>query len=155
MAAESLIGKRRRHVNSEHTVMFPTLGLFQRLPCPEKQSCERPNCLFSHSPDVTQVPTVAIPVDAPKPAAPPQVQPVASSSSIPVKAKTTHVVPVKRPIGSPFRTASPNNGFSSREPPSKLQRVGTPQRPVAVPTMAYTSVSVKILRRRWRFHGVV
>ena len=127
--------------------MFPTLSLFQKLPCPEKQSCQRPNCLFSHSPDITQVPTVPIPVDAPKPVAS-QTQPIPSSSKIPAQAKNSHVVPAKRPVSSPLRAAGPSNGTPSREPPSKLQRVGTSQRPAAVSTMSYTSVSTPTTVRK-------
>ena len=121
--------------------MFPTLGLFQKLPCPEKQSCERPNCLFSHSPTVNQVPTVPIPLVAPQPAAAAQVQPTASTSRVPAQTQKQHVVPVKRPISSPLRVAGPSHGTPPREPPSKMQRVGTPQRPAAVPTKAFTPVS--------------
>jgi RNA exonuclease 1 len=134
-----------------HPTMFPTLGLFQKLPCPHKAHCERPNCLFSHSPEVTQVPTVSIPVDIPKPL--PQTPPSAASSSKTPSAqpKTSYVVPVKRPVGSPFRApATP----PSVEPPSKLKRMGTTQRPIAIPTLAYTSVSAPLYVRVFRTYKV-
>lgn len=37
-------------------------------------------------------------------------------------------------------------GMPTSEPPSKLQRVGPPQKPVAVPTLAYTSEGVPLLK---------
>lgn len=125
--------------------MFPTLGLFHKLPCPEKAHCQRPSCLFSHSPEVTEVPVIPIPVDVPKPAAPQTPpQPAASSSKTPsIQAKPAHVMPAKRSIGSPLQAA--RNGTLPSGPPSKLQRVGTPQRPVAVPTLSYTSVGTRYM----------
>ena len=101
--------------------MFPTLGLFQSLPCPDKPSCERPNCLFSHSPDVKQVPTTPIPVGAPKassskPVAGPS-QPSPSSSKVGPRPSSATVVPAKRP-----GQLTSNGGVV--EPPRKLLKVG-------------------------------
>lgn len=130
--------------------MFPTLGLFRKLPCPEKAHCQRQNCLFSHSPEVTEIPVTPVPVEIQKPVVPQissQLDPIASSSKTPLaQAKPAHVVPAKRPMGSPLRPAA--NGKPPTEPPSKLQRVGTLQRSIAVPTLAYTSVS--LWRKVWK-----
>ncbi len=131
--------------------MFPTLGLFQKLPCPEKPKWKRPNCLFSHRDDVTEVPTVRVPVDVPKlPQATTRAHlstppPVASSSKtqIPIPGKSTSI-PAKRSINSPLRAAGSSNGTAVShgvEPPAKLQRVGTAQRPTAIPTATQTTVS--------------
>ena len=118
--------------------MFSTLGLFHNLPCPEKQDCKRLNCVFSHRPDLTQIPVTPVPVETPKPTHTPAVatnpavsQPAASSSKL---------LPAKRSISSPLRAGAPgpSNGSTS-EPPRKLQRMGPPQRPVAVPSAPPTS----------------
>ncbi|EKM59227.1 uncharacterized protein PHACADRAFT_113612 [Phanerochaete carnosa HHB-10118-sp] len=128
--------------------MFPTLGLFHKLPCPEKAHCQRQNCLFSHSPEVTEISVTPVPVEVQKPVLPQissQPESIASSSKTPfAQARIAHVVPAKRSMGSPLRLAA--NGTPPTEPPSKLQRVGTLQRSIAVPTLAYTSEGVPLLR---------
>ncbi|RPD67194.1 ribonuclease H-like protein, partial [Lentinus tigrinus ALCF2SS1-6] len=122
--------------------MFPTLGLFQNLPCPDKPRCDRTNCVFSHRPDLTRIPVTPVPVDAPKPA--PASKPSASQPT-PGSSKS---IPAKRPVSSPLRTAAtPSNGTTSNEPPKKFLRTGPPQRPVAVPSGTQTSSNgVPILR---------
>ncbi|KAI0661013.1 ribonuclease H-like protein [Cubamyces menziesii] len=134
--------------------MFPTLGLFQSLPCPDKQHCSRLHCLFSHSPDITSIPVTPVPVDTPKPA---PAQPQASSStssrasrpSTPAAAvsSASASIPAKRPVSSPLRAAGSSNGTVAREPPTKLQRTGAPNRPVAVPSGPQTtSTGAPVLR---------
>ncbi|KAH9853502.1 Rexo1 protein [Lenzites betulinus] len=123
--------------------MFPTLKLFQSLPCPEKPHCTRSNCLFSHRPDLNHIPVTPVPVDTPKPThSSPSKQPP------PVAAVASASIPAKRSVGSPLlRTAGPSNGTSTGEPPTKFQRVGTPKRPIAVPTGPQTSSNgVPVLR---------
>ncbi|KAI0774244.1 ribonuclease H-like protein [Fomes fomentarius] len=114
--------------------MFPTLSLFQTLPCPEKPHCKRPNCLFSHRPDVTQIPVTPILVEVPKPS-----YAAASTSAPQITAEPTTSIPAKRSISSPLRATAPGDGSAAREPPRKLQRTGPPQRPVAVPSAPTTS----------------
>ncbi|EMD40752.1 hypothetical protein CERSUDRAFT_103131 [Gelatoporia subvermispora B] len=127
--------------------MFPTLGLFQSLPCPDKPNCTRSNCIFTHRPEITQVPTVHIPVDAPKtsPAPSTALAPVASSSQ-PLK-QAAATIPSKRPINSPLRapSSSSSNGTTAREPPSKLRKTGL-TKPSAVPTATHTTTGVPVLR---------
>ncbi|KAI0723275.1 Rexo1 protein [Earliella scabrosa] len=118
--------------------MFSTLGLFHNLPCPEKQDCKRLNCVFSHRPDLTQIPVTPVPVETPKPTHAPSVatNPAVSQHV----ASPSNFLPAKRSISSPLRAGAPgpSNGSTS-EPPRKLQRMGTPQRPVAVPSGPPTS----------------
>lgn len=123
--------------------MFPTLKLFQTLPCPEKPHCTRAHCLFSHSADITHIPVTPVPVDVPKPAPSAPSTPAKRTTAAAAVASTS--IPAKRPISSPLRAAGPSNGTSSGEPPKKLQRTGTSQRPVAVPSGPQTtSVSLYV-----------
>ena len=127
--------------------MFSALGLFQGLPCPEKGRCQRPNCLFSHSPEVKEIPVVCVPVDASE-SRTAATKTIASSSSssepsaTPRAASSRNVatppgsVPTKRPIGSPLRVPNGAPG----EPPKKLQRVGTAARPSAVSSSSIGTV---------------
>lgn len=100
--------------------MFSALGLFRNLPCPQLDTCKRPNCLYSHSPKTFN----------PKPLnLVPRRQPVASGSASrsAAQAKPSETVPAKRPAISPIKSDP-----TSAEPPRKLQKVGPTQRPVAV-----------------------
>ncbi|KAH8105875.1 Rexo1 protein [Cristinia sonorae] len=132
--------------------MFPTLGLFQRIPCPERSSCKRPNCIFSHDPNTVQPPAVRIPVDSPLPSASPSTStPSSSNTATPVRMPPTapSKVVTKRPIDSTVSSVASGSGGVTRstdEPPKKLQRVGTLQKPVAIPTATTTSSGVPILR---------
>ncbi|TBU32802.1 Rexo1 protein [Dichomitus squalens] len=125
--------------------MFSTLGLFQTLPCPEKEHCARPNCLFSHRPDLIQFPVTPVPVDVPR---------VSSStthgsrlSAPEPTAGSSTSIPAKRSISSPLRAAGVSNVIPSSEPPTKFQRTGTPRRPVAVPTgVQSSSTGVPVLK---------
>ncbi|KAI0773440.1 Rexo1 protein [Irpex lacteus] len=123
--------------------MFSTIGLFSKLPCPEKETCKRPNCLFSHSPDVKQVPTVRVPVGAPKASSsksvPVHSQPSPSSSKIKTSVPNASVVPAKRP-GQLI-----SNGVAA-EPPRKLLKVGPTSKPVAQPSSSVGADGVPILR---------
>ncbi|THH19866.1 hypothetical protein EW146_g1402 [Bondarzewia mesenterica] len=117
--------------------MFSSLGLFQSLPCPAKPQCQRTNCLFSHRPDVVEK-SLSIPHDEP--------QPVASSSSSSTQSPRSSV-PAKRPAAvSASPSISTTKGFSSTQPPRKIQKVGTVQKPFAVPTASYTPTGVPVLR---------
>lgn len=121
--------------------MFSTLGLFQKLPCPEKEYCKRPNCLFSHSPDVKETPVVHIPVDAPKPTVSPAKsvtsQPGPSILKTSVGSSSSASIPAKRSVGSALR--NPGTPGTATEPPRKLQKVGTTARPVASPSASSVS----------------
>ncbi|KAI0335436.1 ribonuclease H-like protein [Cubamyces sp. BRFM 1775] len=132
--------------------MFPTLGLFQSLPCPDKQHRTRLHCLFSHSPDITSIPVTPVPVDIPKSAPPQASSSTSSRASRPFTpatavASASASIPAKRPVSSPLRAAGPSNGTAAREPPTKLQRTGAPNRPVAVPSGSQTtSTGAPVLR---------
>ena len=115
--------------------MFATAGLFSKLPCPEKERCKRPNCLFSHSPDVKEIPTVRVEVDAPKASSSKSVAgPSPSSSKIKSNTSTTTLIPAKRP------TVISNGGPS--EPPRKLLKVGPASKPAALPSASVAAVCV-------------
>ncbi|OBZ70194.1 RNA exonuclease 3 [Grifola frondosa] len=125
--------------------MFPTLGLFQSLPCPDKQQCRRLNCIYSHRPDITQTPVVHIPVDTPKATPQPASTFVASTSKVQQSPKSSTSIPAKRTISSPLR-AGTSNGTVVVEPPRKLQRTGPVQRPGAISTAPQLSNGVPVLR---------
>ena len=94
--------------------MFTHQGLFKSLACPDRDTCNRPHCLYSHASNIlpARLPQFVV-------KAPPPVTPVA--------------VPIKRPV---VRTTSP----PTPEPPRKLQKVGTSQRPLAVPSASHSEV---------------
>ncbi|TFK55937.1 hypothetical protein OE88DRAFT_1621054 [Heliocybe sulcata] len=121
--------------------MFSLLGLFQKLPCPDRNNCKRPQCLFSHRPDASETLSLNIPVDEPKPT--PAAGPSTSTSA-------NLTVPAKRPaLSQPDllrRPGSASNGNAAPEPPRKLQKTGPVSKPVAVPTATTTSTGVPILK---------
>ncbi|KAF5390620.1 hypothetical protein D9757_002712 [Collybiopsis confluens] len=84
--------------------MFSPLGLFRSLPCPERDSCTRLQCVFSHKP----------PEELPRP----------PSLTIPVEEAKT--VPAKRLISSPLPTPKTPSSIPV-EPPRKLQKLDSPQ----------------------------
>ncbi|KAJ4481644.1 Rexo1 protein [Lentinula edodes] len=106
--------------------MFSTLGLFANLQCPQRDSCTRPNCLFSHnaSSDLPPPITLRIPVDEPK---------VASTSSLPSpvsQAEQVKTVPAKRTVNSSPLRATGSPTLTPNEPPRKLQKLNPPQKRV-------------------------
>ncbi|KAM5540478.1 hypothetical protein V8D89_005936 [Ganoderma adspersum] len=121
--------------------MFSSLGLFHTLPCPDKQHCNRPNCLFSHRPDLTQFPVTPVPIDvrAPSFESSSAESKHSTPKSKPTRTSSASSIPAKRSLSSPLRAPPPSNGNPTSEPPTKFQRTGTPQRPVAVPTRAQSS----------------
>ncbi|KAJ3488366.1 hypothetical protein NLI96_g2903 [Meripilus lineatus] len=121
--------------------MFPAKGLFQSLPCPERSTCKRICCPFSHDPNVKLPPIAHIVAEAPKSILKPSsssLGPVASSSRTPA---TDGSIPAKRSVSSPLRTHSRNGTSSSDEPPRKLQKVGTLQKPSAIPSAQPAKIS--------------
>ncbi|KAJ3970559.1 hypothetical protein EV361DRAFT_915324 [Lentinula raphanica] len=118
--------------------MFSTLGLFSNLQCPQKDSCTRSNCLFSHK-DSSQLPpppTLHIPVDESNVAS-------SSSSSTPIQAEQAKTVPAKRTVtSSPTRTPI-GRASTPVEPPRKLQKLDSSQKRVVQP---FTSTGVPILQ---------
>lgn len=116
--------------------MFSTLGLFRSLACPEKDKCTRVPCIFSHRTDLpppfalditVHLPTQARPSTAPTP---PQPQPQQRLSLTPAKRPVPHT-----PIGNDSTILS-----VAAEPPRKLQKVGSAQRPLAIPTASHREV---------------
>lgn len=122
------------------TSMFPTLGLFATLPCPDRPNCGRTNCVFSHDPRVVQRSPVHIPIEQPS-----QTNIASTSTAVPNSASVARsrplTIPSKRPLplSVPRNTSARNAPSPVNEPPSKLQRVGTVQNPNAVPTRIQTN----------------
>lgn len=115
--------------------MFASLGLFQNLACPEINTCTRPQCIFSHRNDLPPPPSLNIPVDEPQ---------IASSSTqptvhVPTPKKTT-VIPAKRAVASSPLRAGTSIRSSVGEPPRKLQKLDSIQKPLAVPSTSHTTV---------------
>ncbi|TFK75814.1 hypothetical protein BDN72DRAFT_831251 [Pluteus cervinus] len=111
--------------------MFSSLGLFQSLPCPYKSSCTRTKCLFSHKPE-TQSPSYIIAVpDNPTPQQ-------STSSNVPAK----RALPA---LARPSGLSSPSTS-SSLEPPRKLQKIGSSQKPAAVSSAVQVNEGVPVLR---------
>ena len=94
--------------------MFTHQGLFKSLACPDRDTCNRPHCLYSHA---SNIPPTRLPQFIVK-APPPIIQ---------------AAIPIKRPV---VQTASP----PTPEPPRKFQKVGTSQRPLAVPSASHSEV---------------
>lgn len=127
------VGREERvsacHAGRRTLDMFSSLGLFQSLPCPYKSSCTRTKCLFSHKPE-TQAPSYIIAVpDNPTPQQ-------STSSNVPAK----RALPA---LARPSGLSSPSTS-SSVEPPRKLQKTGSSQKPTAVPSAV--QVNVRLLR---------
>ena len=95
--------------------MFTHQGLFKSLACPDRDTCNRPHCLYSHA---FNIPPTRLPQFIVK--APPPI--------------TQAAIPIKRPV---VLTTSPP---TSSEPPRKFQKVGTSQRQLAVPSASHSEV---------------
>ncbi|KAF8897630.1 ribonuclease H-like domain-containing protein [Infundibulicybe gibba] len=119
--------------------MFSSLGLFQTFPCPQRDTCTRPKCIFSHRSDLPPPPPLAIPVQAPKTASIPSEKPPHQSASSSVPSTS---VPAKRAV--PMNSTRVI-GASTGEPPKKLQKLG-PSRTLAVSTVSHTSSGVPLLK---------
>ncbi|KAF6762312.1 Rexo1 protein [Ephemerocybe angulata] len=115
--------------------MFPTLGSFHSIPCPDNPSCSRSSCIFSHRLGRYTVPRLDIPVAAD--------QPTASSSKAPAA-----VIPTKRPVPvSPPKSGPSSPSTRPQEPPRKFQKVGLQSRAFPVASGAsHTDTGVPILR---------
>ncbi|KAF5387710.1 hypothetical protein D9615_000495 [Tricholomella constricta] len=107
--------------------MFSSLGLFQTQRCPQSAQCTRTQCIFSHRHDLPPPQGLNIPL--------------ASTSS-----HRTSTVPTKRAIPSSPLKSGATPAPPSGEPPRKLQKVGVPQRPLAVSTLSHSNTGVPILR---------
>ncbi len=108
--------------------MFST-RLFRDVPCPLRDSCNRPICLFSHNPaavlTVTQVDPVHVPVTTP-------------TTIVPAKRRAQADAPLDlQQAPSSSRQSCP----ADAERPTKLQKAGSAAKPVAVPTASSSSVS--------------
>ncbi|KAG1892366.1 ribonuclease H-like protein [Suillus subluteus] len=113
--------------------MFSSLGLFQSLPCPGRNNCNRPSCIFSHSLDLPSHHSLDIPVQ--------KAQPLPQTS---VAAAVPHAaVPSKRPF---HNLAQGPSSSSTAAPPTQRLRVGTVHKPVAVSASSHTSTGVPIIR---------
>jgi RNA exonuclease 1 len=113
-------GKSGR-VSAVLTAMFQSVGRFRDVPCPLRDACDRPICLFSHNPTPVAAPAATKSVPA-KRRAPPDVQ--LDSPQVPSSSRQSHQANAERP--------------------TKLQRIGTAAKPVAVPTASSSPVSKAI-----------
>lgn len=114
--------------------MFSSLGLFHNVPCPQRNSCARPNCLFSHNPHVKEQ-QISVSYDEQHPVAGPSV-PTPAVSSSPASALPRPVVPAKRPQPAPSAHASSKNSSGTStptEPPRKIVKTAFGARPIALP----------------------
>ncbi|KIK68048.1 hypothetical protein GYMLUDRAFT_36869 [Collybiopsis luxurians FD-317 M1] len=104
--------------------MFSPLGLFKHLQCPERDSCTRPQCIFSHKhpSELPQPSTLAIPVDEPK-----------------SQADQVKIVPAKRTVNSSSLPTS-SSPVSIAEPPRKVQKLDSSQKRSAVQASTPTGV---------------
>lgn len=115
--------------------MFSSLGLFQSLPCPERNNCNRPSCIFSHSLDLSSHHSLSILVQ--------KAQSLPQTSSADV---VTRAVPSKRPFHNIAQGPSSSSNAALSGPPTQRLRVGTAQKSIAVPTASHTSTGVPIIR---------
>lgn len=112
--------------------MFSSSGLFQSLSCPERNNCNRPSCIFSHSLDLPSHHSLNIPV-----------QHLPQTTSADVAPRT---VPSKRPFHNIAQGPSSGSNGALNGPPIQRLRVGIAQKPVAVPAQSHTSTGVPIIR---------
>jgi len=117
--------------------MFPNHGLFNKLTCPERDRCPRPNCIFSHSGDIPPPrPLVRLPVSVVHSASQHPSQTASGSTPPRIQKPKNTLIPTKRPAISSPTSAPPK----SLEPPRKFQKVGSLQRPSAIPSSSRTEV---------------
>jgi hypothetical protein len=113
------------------SAMFTTRRLFGDLPCPLRDSCNRPICLFSHNP--TPIPTTSFIFNVPEPAP-------AAAKAVPAKRPAQSDAPLTpQQVPSSSRPSYPAN----EERPTKLRKTGSAAKPVAVPTASSSPVSKK------------
>lgn len=116
--------------------MFSPLGLFRSLVCPEKDKCTRVPCIFSHRDGLPPPHALDLTIHLPTQARPcivpptPQPQPQQRLSLAPAKRPLPHT-----PLGNDSTIPS-----VAAEPPRKLQKVGSAQRPLAIPSASHTEV---------------
>ena len=103
--------------------MFSSSGLFNSVPCPDKDRCKRPKCIFSHSPDAKYQGIPQIPVSKPV-AGPSNIssQPSPSGSRSVKNVIVTSSVPAKRPASTFKSYASSSTSPLTNEPPRKAQK---------------------------------
>jgi hypothetical protein len=129
-----------RSVYGRLPTMFPALGLFKGLHCPEIKSCQRHNCAFSH--DATRKPpnTVHIPVAQSAPLARKHRAPTppaasnAGGPSVTRPVRPGYVTPAKR-------TVTTQAAGASAPPPTKTARVGPAHQSKSITTATATLVS--------------
>ena len=114
LLASDFAGNTNRYVLYTFLSMFTHQGLFKSLACPDRDACNRPHCLYSHASNISPTKLPQFIVKAP----PPIIQ---------------TAIPIKRPV---VQTTS----LPTSEPPRKFQKVGTSQRPLAVPSASHSEV---------------
>ena len=106
--------------------MFSSHGLFSSTPCPDRDRCKRPQCIFSHSPDAKyqDLPTIPVskPVAGPSNSSKVSYANTSVSKGISASMTATATVPAKRPASAIKSYASTSNTSLSNEPPKKVQK---------------------------------
>ena len=112
--------------------MFPSrrLGLFDSIPCPDKSTCTRNPCLFSHQQGVTDPTAIHIPLISTSKSSFPSATGFPAKSILKSKPNSDVSVPAKRTLSSsPSISESPATRLSvqqaspTSEPPRKIQRL--------------------------------
>ncbi|KAL5508315.1 REX3 [Sanghuangporus vaninii] len=130
--------------------MFSSSGLFNNVPCPDKDRCKRARCLFSHSPNAKQPILPHIPVSVPT-AGPSRLSNATNNSPRPERPHPnppdtrTYAVPSKRPASFAKNSYAQSSGESSNEPPRKTLKLEAPARTTAPPS-DHRTVGVPVLR---------
>ena len=113
--------------------MFTTRRSFVDVPCPLRDSCNRPICLFSHNPTLNPSPYLIFNVPEPAPPA---------AKAVPAKRPAQSEAPLTpQQVPSSSRPSYPANA----ERPTKLRKTGSAAKPVAVPTASSSPVSKRRL----------
>lgn len=102
--------------------MFSSHGLFKLTPCPERERCKRPQCIFSHSPDAKYQDLPTVPVLKAKAGPSHSLEGPSEKPSTSKLNTTSTSVPAKRPA-STFKSFASSSGSSlQNEPPKKVQK---------------------------------
>ena len=115
--------------------MFSNSGLFNKIPCPDKQDCKRVPCIFSHDADTRySIPHIPVLQSSSSSEAGPSrlshVSPTSQTNSTSLRNAAGSVIPSKRPVPPPAasRPLQPQRTMTvsrsaNDEPPKKIQRL--------------------------------
>lgn len=107
--------------------MFTSLGLFNKVPCPEKKDCKRTFCLFSHAPDAKEPLMPEIPVAASS-ATPGPSKPATPTKPVPARPASNatpgpSILKKRQNAVTAKSYSSQSSSASSEQPPRKLQKL--------------------------------